>query len=112
MFVDGLSRLDKHGFATEPCRSSTMAVFVNELFTQTIAQMPLLLAVNVGNTNAAVSTVVGEGVAKAIMGGDGAAEFVVTWVALRLQVPLEWMALRSTASLKSRKRCRMASRCT
>lgn len=78
MFVDGLSRLDKHGFATEPCRSSTIDVFVNKLFDQTIAQMPLLLAVNVGNTNAAVSTVVGEGVAKSIVGGDGAAEFVVT----------------------------------
>ena len=78
MIVGGLSRLGNHGLATEQCRSSTISVIVTELFEQVIAQMPLLLKVNVGNTNPAASKALGDGVVKVVAGGDGnAAKFVV-----------------------------------
>lgn len=77
LYVDGLSRLKDHGLVLEQCRSETISVRATELLGQTVAAVPSMVNLIVGNTNPAASIAYGRGVEAAYANGDSA-EFVVT----------------------------------
>eukprot|EP00729_Bicosta_minor_P002777 gene2777-biopygen25830 len=78
LFVNGLSRLKDHGFWMEQCRAATIEVNATAMLEKAVAQVPMLMKLNVGNTNPAASIAFGEGVETAHAGTEKVAEFVVT----------------------------------
>eukprot|EP00729_Bicosta_minor_P032618 gene32618-biopygen4690 len=78
LFVNGLSRLNDHGLGMEQCRAATIEVNATAMLEKAVAQVPMLMKLNVGNTNPAASIAFGEGVETAHAGTGMVAEFVVT----------------------------------
>eukprot|EP00729_Bicosta_minor_P018938 gene18938-biopygen5531 len=78
LFVNGLSRLTDHGLGMEQCRAATIEVKATAMLEKAVAQVPMLMQLNVGNTNPAASIAFGEGVETAHAGTRMVAEFVVT----------------------------------
>eukprot|EP00729_Bicosta_minor_P010761 gene10761-biopygen8222 len=78
LFVDGLSRLKDHGMGMEQCRAATIEVKATAMLEKAVEQVPMLMKLNVGNTNPAASIAFGQGVETAHAGTGMMAEFVVT----------------------------------
>eukprot|EP00729_Bicosta_minor_P004234 gene4234-biopygen17831 len=78
LFVNGLSRLKDHGLGMEQCRAATIEVNTTAMLEKAVAHVPMLMKLNVGNTNPAASIAFGEGVETAHAGTGKVAEFVVT----------------------------------
>eukprot|EP00729_Bicosta_minor_P010282 gene10282-biopygen324 len=78
LFVNGLSRLKDHGMEMEQCRAATIEAKATAMLEKAVAQVPMLMKLNVGNTNPAASIAFGKGVETAHAGTEKAAEFVVT----------------------------------
>eukprot|EP00729_Bicosta_minor_P004485 gene4485-biopygen1144 len=78
LFVNGLSRLKDHEMGMEQCRAATIEVNATAMLEKAVAQVPMLMKLNVGNTNPAASIAFGEGFETAHAGTGKVAEFVVT----------------------------------
>eukprot|EP00729_Bicosta_minor_P012326 gene12326-biopygen19029 len=78
LFVNGLSRLTDHGLGMEQCRAATIEVKATAMLEKAVAQVPMLMQLNVGNTNPAASIAFGEGVEIAHAGMGMVVDFVVT----------------------------------
>eukprot|EP00729_Bicosta_minor_P022000 gene22000-biopygen1660 len=78
LFVNGLSRLKDHGLEMEQCRAATIEVNATAMLEKAVEQVPMLMKLNVSNTNPAASIAFGEGVETAHAGMGKVTEFVVT----------------------------------
>eukprot|EP00729_Bicosta_minor_P033052 gene33052-biopygen26703 len=78
LLVDGLAQVKDHGLAMEQCRAATIEVILTRKFDEAVAEMAVLMQLNVGNTNPAASIAFGEGVETAHVGKGIVAAFVVT----------------------------------